>query len=150
MPLVPDLVIAFITAPLNFPYSASKLLVISRNSSTESRLGTKPAPRFRPSLTSPPFTRKAFAVSRWPFTERLPGFKLPDTGRSCWIAWLELPGATPACKPNKSRRSEEHTSELQSRLHLVCRLLLEKKKKTTQKATDEPIPLPHSHMHRPL
>src|SRR3989449_6619881 len=29
-----------------------------------------------------------------------------------------------------SRRSEEHTSELQSRLHLVCRLLLEKKKKT--------------------
>src|SRR2546429_5075318 len=32
-----------------------------------------------------------------------------------------------------ARRSEEHTSELQSRLHLVCRLLLEKKKKTTNK-----------------
>src|SRR2546422_10179578 len=31
--------------------------------------------------------------------------------------------------PNQSVRSEEHTSELQSRLHLVCRLLLEKKKK---------------------
>src|SRR2546422_7729632 len=30
-------------------------------------------------------------------------------------------------------RSEEHTSELQSRLHLVCRLLLEKKKKTNKK-----------------
>src|SRR2546422_6467087 len=30
------------------------------------------------------------------------------------------------------RRSEEHTSELQSRLHLVCRLLLEKKKKIRQ------------------
>src|SRR2546422_6946882 len=29
-------------------------------------------------------------------------------------------------------RSEEHTSELQSRLHLVCRLLLEKKKKEAQ------------------
>src|SRR2546422_4173046 len=29
----------------------------------------------------------------------------------------------------RKRRSEEHTSELQSRLHLVCRLLLEKKKK---------------------
>src|SRR2546422_7037966 len=28
-------------------------------------------------------------------------------------------------------RSEEHTSELQSRLHLVCRLLLEKKKQST-------------------
>src|SRR2546422_6973612 len=30
-----------------------------------------------------------------------------------------------------STRSEEHTSELQSRLHLVCRLLLEKKKNNT-------------------
>src|SRR5687768_18540331 len=30
---------------------------------------------------------------------------------------------------NRIERSEEHTSELQSRLHLVCRLLLEKKKK---------------------
>src|SRR3989449_8501266 len=29
-------------------------------------------------------------------------------------------------------RSEEHTSELQSRLHLVCRLLLEKKKRNSQ------------------
>src|SRR2546422_4720507 len=32
-------------------------------------------------------------------------------------------------KPYPDGRSEEHTSELQSRLHLVCRLLLEKKKK---------------------
>src|SRR2546422_4681392 len=31
--------------------------------------------------------------------------------------------------PRRPDRSEEHTSELQSRLHLVCRLLLEKKKK---------------------
>src|SRR2546422_5977877 len=31
-------------------------------------------------------------------------------------------------------RSEEHTSELQSRLHLVCRLLLEKKKKSRHSA----------------
>src|SRR2546429_1673953 len=31
---------------------------------------------------------------------------------------------------NRTTRSEEHTSELQSRLHLVCRLLLEKKKNT--------------------
>src|SRR2546429_4662375 len=31
-------------------------------------------------------------------------------------------------RPNAMARSEEHTSELQSRLHLVCRLLLEKKK----------------------
>src|SRR2546422_3453923 len=32
-------------------------------------------------------------------------------------------------------RSEEHTSELQSRLHLVCRLLLEKKKKKKKNMT---------------
>src|SRR3712207_7199058 len=31
--------------------------------------------------------------------------------------------------PHRTRRSEEHTSELQSRQYLVCRLLLEKKKK---------------------
>src|SRR5689334_23916749 len=31
----------------------------------------------------------------------------------------------------RTARSEEHTSELQSQFHLVCRLLLEKKKKTT-------------------
>src|ERR1041385_2460086 len=34
------------------------------------------------------------------------------------------------CFKKKISRSEEHTSELQSRLHLVCRLLLEKKTKT--------------------
>src|SRR2546429_5923004 len=37
----------------------------------------------------------------------------------------------------KKVRSEEHTSELQSRLHLVCRLLLEKKKKTEEQHRDE-------------
>src|SRR5687768_18034069 len=35
--------------------------------------------------------------------------------------------------PGSIPRSEEHTSELQSRLHLVCRLLLEKKKKKRNK-----------------
>src|SRR2546429_6528050 len=48
-----------------------------------------------------------------------------------------------------ARRSEEHTSELQSRLHLVCRLLLEKKKThhsrikeriSQQKTTPSPRP----------
>src|SRR2546429_4799396 len=34
----------------------------------------------------------------------------------------------PLAEATDSLRSEEHTSELQSRLHLVCRLLLEKKK----------------------
>src|SRR5947209_16961735 len=52
---------------------------------------------------------------------------------------LALPGhetrrrANPGCRDEERRpapRSEEHTSELQSRQYLVCRLLLEKKKKT--------------------
>src|SRR5689334_24360829 len=36
-------------------------------------------------------------------------------------------------KALSQRRSEEHTSELQSQFHLVCRLLLEKKKKNQKK-----------------
>src|SRR2546422_4016878 len=39
-------------------------------------------------------------------------------------------------RTKRGQRSEEHTSELQSRLHLVCRLLLEKKKKKTKKTND--------------
>src|SRR5687768_17670716 len=46
-------------------------------------------------------------------------------------------GMLAQAKPEQVRailgRSEEHTSELQSRLHLVCRLLLEKKKKKKKK-----------------
>src|SRR5438105_14211301 len=38
--------------------------------------------------------------------------------------------AVPEGTPPRPERSEEHTSELQSRVDLVCRLLLEKKKKT--------------------
>src|SRR5215208_8383073 len=42
-------------------------------------------------------------------------------------AWCNFASSTWA---RTARRSEEHTSELQSRGHLVCRLLLEKKKNT--------------------
>src|SRR2546429_6620060 len=49
------------------------------------------------------------------------------------VAWNGVPrmrpGATALTVMWRPARSEEHTSELQSRLHLVCRLLLEKKKK---------------------
>src|SRR5439155_18964638 len=38
------------------------------------------------------------------------------------------------------KRSEEHTSELQSRGHLVCRLLLEKKKIPTARCASRPLP----------
>src|SRR5256885_8669187 len=45
---------------------------------------------------------------------------------------LTLHADLDALKQTGFRRSEEHTSELQSPCNLVCRLLLEKKKKTTQ------------------
>src|SRR2546422_6413842 len=50
----------------------------------------------------------------------------PYAPASTWISSLLACAERP--RP-RSSRSEEHTSELQSRLHLVCRLLLEKKKK---------------------
>src|SRR3712207_9464190 len=43
---------------------------------------------------------------------------------------VDSPKPLPALAWGDSDRSEEHTSELQSRQYLVCRLLLEKKKKT--------------------
>src|SRR5205809_3470865 len=42
-------------------------------------------------------------------------------------------------------RSEEHTSELQSRLHLVCRLLLEKKKQEVHRLDHDTVI--HGHLH---
>src|SRR5438105_7459773 len=52
-----------------------------------------------------------------------------------------LPSRTPSknsCSINsESHRSEEHTSELQSRVDLVCRLLLEKKKKRRRGNADD-------------
>src|SRR5260370_19481114 len=47
-----------------------------------------------------------------------------------FIAFLGASGSGKAI--NSPARSEEHTSELQSHLNLVCRLLLEKKKNNTQ------------------
>src|SRR2546422_8226475 len=49
-----------------------------------------------------------------------------DLGIAVVLVHVHEPGARVAL------RSEEHTSELQSRLHLVCRLLLEKKKTATK------------------
>src|SRR5690348_17539830 len=52
--------------------------------------------------------------------ERLPNADV----RVCILGHIQR-GGSPSCL---DRRSEEHTSELQSPVHLVCRLLLEKKK----------------------
>src|SRR3712207_8496866 len=48
--------------------------------------------------------------------------------------WGSNGGATNSAIASITRRSEEHTSELQSRQYLVCRLLLEKKKKNPTSA----------------
>src|SRR2546422_2305280 len=61
---------------------------------------------------------RASASAACPCRSRLRPDKIPPSPRN------SLP---------RRRRSEEHTSELQSRLHLVCRLLLEKKKKKKRK-----------------
>src|SRR5215813_2700892 len=45
-----------------------------------------------------------------------------------WLLGRRLTRDVSATRKTKAERSEEHTSELQSRPHLVCRLLLEKKK----------------------
>src|SRR2546429_6402184 len=58
-----------------------------------------------------------------------------------------------ATRHRTSARSEEHTSELQSRLHLVCRLLLEKKKKLHRLVKQVRLPISvgidrhHSYLH---
>src|SRR2546422_3873915 len=62
------------------------------------------------------------------------GLLFAGTERGVWVSfddganWQSLRRNLPIVPVHD--RSEEHTSELQSRLHLVCRLLLEKKKRT--------------------
>src|SRR5438876_7638220 len=57
-----------------------------------------------------------------------------DLREQAVVLWRAIQQAQRAVKEKSrigaDRRSEEHTSELQSPVHLVCRLLLEKKKKT--------------------
>src|SRR5687768_17973342 len=74
----------------------------------------------------------------------------PDTLRQLWRSPLPFPREKLAASERRrvplpdrestSPRSEELTSELQSRLHLVCRLLLEKKKKNNTHTTTETNP----------
>src|SRR5256884_153137 len=63
------------------------------------------------------------------FPDGIPGISRCDESR---LECRAFP-APPTSHAATILRSEEHTSELQSRLHLVCRLLLEKKKKTQTK-----------------
>src|SRR2546422_6294798 len=69
--------------------------------------------------------------SRLPFTGRPPLSGMPRSGgqNDLRASVGEKLGRRRQVRVCADQRSEEHTSELQSRLHLVCRLLLEKKKK---------------------
>src|SRR5690348_18202232 len=65
----------------------------------------------------------------------------PRNHGRCASTKLASSASTPNCRTlsgdsrRSSSRSEEHTSELQSPVHLVCRLLLEKKKKKHHKTS---------------
>src|SRR2546422_8576528 len=81
-------------------------------------------------------------VSSASVAERNAGRTLPRLTfrtRRQWISRHRCFTEQPECQ---QRRSEEHTSELQSRLHLVCRLLLEKKN-TTRSPCHGCSSLPH-------
>src|SRR3712207_8447800 len=58
----------------------------------------------------------------------------PRPSRADSLCPEQLPRCSPCCCHELRTRSEEHTSELQSRQYLVCRLLLEKK--TTSKSSE--------------
>src|SRR2546429_4244299 len=62
----------------------------------------------------------------FPYTTLFRSVRRGGENNVCHRCGKVAPGA------GRARRSEEHTSELQSRLHLVCRLLLEKKKNHTR------------------
>src|SRR2546422_8570926 len=65
----------------------------------------------------------------WPSTAIASTSSFATTATGPWKKNCKAPNTPPTLARCSGLRSEEHTSELQSRLHLVCRLLLEKKKK---------------------
>src|SRR2546422_2769371 len=65
----------------------------------------------------------------FPYTTLFRSSSPNEEARGAWGWWGSMCRGSPPRRSAPSWRSEEHTSELQSRLHLVCRLLLEKKKK---------------------
>src|SRR3989449_7807626 len=81
-----------------------------------------------PRSTLFPYTT-LFRSRRGDAPRRDPGLRVGDVRAATVGDHAGRPGAAAGGAADGGARSEEHTSELQSRLHLVCRLLLEKKKK---------------------
>src|SRR5258707_11360808 len=69
--------------------------------------------------------------------QRAPGTARVTASRALRMRCSRSARLTRTFAPFNAVRSEEHTSELQSRQYLVCRLLLEKKKKKTRKHKTE-------------
>src|SRR5690348_17906701 len=72
-------------------------------------------------------------TSKWPRRSRVVSSATPVTTFRP-ARWPCAAASAASSMPTTSKRSEEHTSELQSPVHLVCRLLLEKKKNKQSRA----------------
>src|SRR2546429_4001029 len=81
------------------------------------------------------FAPKGAPQSSGPTLKKIAEFDLPGPGGKRFDYLTVDPDDHYLLSAHLAARSEEHTSELQSRLHLVCRLLLEKKKNTTYVTT---------------
>src|SRR5690606_41010380 len=78
---------------------------------------------------------RSVSLARHPIFFRLESTSKPGVPFSTTMSEMP-PGPSPPVRTGgEGPRSEEHTSELQSRENLVCRLLLEKKKKNTEQTT---------------
>src|SRR3712207_8720729 len=86
-----------------------------------------------PRSTLFPYTTLFRSIKKWndpKIVQLNAGVKLPDANIT--PIYRSDGSGTTSIFTSYLSRSEEHTSELQSRQYLVCRLLLEKKKKTTR------------------
>src|SRR3712207_8497973 len=77
----------------------------------------------------------ALPICRGPTDRGRPGCRPGAGPRRAWSRPRACPAAGTTAWP-PGGRSEEHTSELQSRQYLVCRLLLEKKKKNDREVSN--------------
>src|SRR5207244_9758589 len=75
-------------------------------------------------------TKEPCACARAMMARMLSMHCASSRSRPIWVSLTETLASAAAALIRSSSRSEEHTSELQSPDHLVCRLLLEKKKET--------------------
>src|SRR5207249_7438025 len=112
---------------------------VSRVCDTYASFTVSPTRSVPPSGRSSPVMRRKSVVLPAPFGPMIPTMaprgreNVSPSKRSLSPYALRSFVASTTTSPSRGPRSEEHTSELQSRFDLVCRLLLEKKKKKEHK-----------------